>query len=74
MRDRERRSRCHAAKTNGTVVDPNGIAIADDILPEDLAGVSGSGGRALILFSRLYGLNGVPEVQRLGYRVLMAAK
>jgi hypothetical protein len=55
---------------DGAVLDPDGFPVADKVLPEDLAGVSGANGRLLIMFSALHGLNDVPEIQRLGYRVL----
>lgn len=56
--------------TDGSVLDPDGILVADSILPEDLPAVTGAGGRAIIMFSALHGPSDVPEIQRLGYRVL----
>ena len=42
----------------------------DSPLPEDLPAVGGGGGSAVIMFSKLDGVGGVPETQRLAYRVL----
>lgn len=56
-------------EAGGLVVDPGGFPVTDDPLPEDLAAVTGAGGKALIGYSRLSGAAG-PEVQRIGFRLL----
>lgn len=53
----------------GAVLDPGGFAVTESLLPEDLPAVTAMRERAVILFSMLHGEEGVPEVQRLGYRV-----
>lgn len=55
---------------DGQVLDPDGFEVTSGPLPESLPAVAARNGMAVIMFSMLYGLNDVPEIQRLGYRVL----
>ncbi|HEX7343841.1 MAG TPA: T9SS type A sorting domain-containing protein, partial [bacterium] len=54
----------------GTVLDPNGIQLTSGPLPEDLPAAAAANGKTLFAFSKLYGLAGNPEIERLGYRIL----
>jgi len=56
--------------SRGNVLDPDGFAVTTGPLPEDLPAVAAAQEKAVILFSKLNGEDAVPEVQRLGYRVL----
>ncbi len=56
--------------SDGTVIDPSGFQITDSALPEDLPAVAGGDGQAIIMYSRLDGLDGVPEIQRLVYHIV----
>lgn len=63
----QERSDVRAARItlDGTMLDPNSFAVTEGILPEDLPAVGGGNGSAVIMYSRLHGLNAVPEIQRL---------
>ena len=55
---------------DGTLLDPpGGVQLSAGPLPEDLAAAAGAEGAIVVAFSALHGV-AVPEVQRLGYRVV----
>ncbi|MGI9015068.1 MAG: hypothetical protein ACR2GY_12600 [Phycisphaerales bacterium] len=72
----QERANIRAARVTegGAVLDPNGLIVTDTQLPEDLPAVGGGNGNAVIMFSMLNGIDGVPEIQRLGYRVTGAVR
>jgi hypothetical protein len=54
----------------GTVIDPGGFQVTSGPLPEDLPDVAGMAGKTLLAYSRLHGVGGVPEGQRLAFRLM----
>lgn len=56
--------------SDGALLDPpGGFQLSSGPLPEDLPAAAGADGRVVVAWSALHGI-AVPEVQRLGYRVV----
>jgi len=66
------RGNIYAARISydGVVADPNGIPVTSGPLPEDAPAAAAFSGKTVIAFSKLNGLAGNPEIQRIGYRIL----